>query len=97
MMSIHFFGLFLLFFKFHHNFCNSNIDNFFKGYVKCNNFSTNKFLTSNSYIYGEFSNVAISLHRTQAFYPAQYVFIILVPLFMNIRFLKTALFIIYLM
>ena len=59
MMSIHFFGLVLLFFKFHHNFCNSNIDNFFKGYVKCNNFSTNKFLTSNSYIYGEFSSVAI--------------------------------------
>ena len=35
-------------FIFHHNVCNNNVDNFFKVYVKCNNFSTNKFLTSNS-------------------------------------------------
>ena len=37
----------------------NNVDNFFKGYVKCNNFSTNKFLTSNSFIYREFNSVAI--------------------------------------
>ena len=29
-------------------FCNNNFDNFFKSYIRCNNFSTNKFLTSNS-------------------------------------------------
>ena len=48
MMSIYFYELVLLFFIFHHNFCNNNVDNFFKGYVRCNNFSTNKFLTSNN-------------------------------------------------
>ena len=48
MMSIYFYELALLFFIFHHNLCNNNVDNFFKGYVRCNNFSTNDFLTSNS-------------------------------------------------
>ena len=48
MMSIYFYELVLLSFIFHHNFCNNNVDNFFKGYVRCNNFSTNDFLTSNS-------------------------------------------------
>ena len=48
MMSIYFYELVLLFFIFHHNFCNNNVDNFFKGYVRCNDFSTNDFLTSNS-------------------------------------------------
>ena len=48
MMSIYFYELVLLFFIFHHNFCNNNVDNFFKGYVRCNNFSTNDFLKSNS-------------------------------------------------
>ena len=48
MMSIYFYELVLLFLIFHHNFCNNNVDNFFKGYVRCNNFSTNEFLTSNS-------------------------------------------------
>ena len=43
MMSIYFYELVLLFFIFHHNFCNNNVDNFFKGYVRCNNFSTNDF------------------------------------------------------
>ena len=59
MMSIYFHELVLLFFMFHHNFCNNNVDNFFKGYVKCNNFSTNKFLMSNSFICREFNSVAI--------------------------------------
>ena len=48
MMPICFYELILLFFIFHHNVCNNNVDNFFKGYVRCNNFSTNKFLMSNS-------------------------------------------------
>ena len=33
MTSIYFYELFLLFFIFHHNFCNSNVDNFSKGYI----------------------------------------------------------------
>ena len=41
------------------NFCINNVYNFFKGYVKCNNFSSNKFLTSNSFIYREFKSVSI--------------------------------------
>ena len=48
MMSIYFYELVLLFFIFHHNFWNNNVHNFFKRYVRCNNFSTNKFLMSNS-------------------------------------------------
>ena len=48
MMPIYFYELVLLFFIFPHNFCNNNVDNFFKYYVSCDNFSTNKFLTSNS-------------------------------------------------
>ena len=59
MWSIHFYELVLVFFIFHHNFCNNNVDNFFIGYVKCNNFSSNKSLTSNSFIYCEFNSVAI--------------------------------------
>ena len=43
MMSIYFFELVILFFIFHHNFGNNYVDNFFKGYVRCNNFSTLKF------------------------------------------------------
>ena len=39
MTFIYFYELFLLFFIFHHNFCNGNVDNFFKGYVTRNNFS----------------------------------------------------------
>ena len=58
-MSIYLYELVLLFFIFHHSFCNNNVDNFFKGYVKRNNFPTNKFLTSNSFIYREFNSVAI--------------------------------------
>ena len=38
MMSIYFYELVLLFFIFHDNFCNNNVGNFFKGYVRCNNF-----------------------------------------------------------
>ena len=59
MMPIYFYELILLFFVFHLNFCNSNIDNFFKSYVRCSNFSTNKILASNSFIYRDFDSVAI--------------------------------------
>ena len=48
MISIYFYELVLLFFIVHHNSCNNNVDNFFKGYVKCNNFPANEFLASNS-------------------------------------------------
>ena len=79
MMSIYLYELVLLFFIFHHNFCYNNVDNFFKAYVRCNNFSANDFLTSNS--------VANFKYHTNMFQPAQYIFIILVSLFMNFRFL----------
>ena len=46
MICIFFYELVILVFIFHHNFCNNNVDNFFKGYIRGNNFSTNKFLTS---------------------------------------------------
>ena len=49
-MSIYFCELVLLFFIFHQNFCNNNVDNFFKGYVRCNEFSSNEFLTSKFYV-----------------------------------------------
>ena len=76
MMSIYFYELVLLF---HHNFCNKNVDNFFRCYIRCNNFSTNKFLTSN--------RVAIFNIPNKMSYPAQYIFMNLVSLFTNIRFL----------
>ena len=58
-MSIYFYKLVILFFIFHHNFCNNNIYNFFKDYTRCHKFSTNKFLTSNNFIHREFNSVAI--------------------------------------
>ena len=50
-MSIYFYELVLLFFIFHHNFCNGNVHIFFKGYVMRNNFSRNKFLNYDGFIY----------------------------------------------
>ena len=74
MTSIYFYELVLLFFIFHHNFCNGNIDNFFKGYVTRNNFSRNKFLNYDSVIYHDVNifnishtNVLSSLDRFYAF------------------------------
>ena len=87
MTFIYFYELVLLFFIFHHNFFNNNVDNFFKGYVRCNNFSTNEFLTSNSFIYRELNSMLFSICRTETFYPAHIDFMILVSLFMNFRFL----------
>ena len=34
-----------------------NLNNFFKGYVRCNHFSTNEFLMSNNFIYREFNSI----------------------------------------
>ena len=54
MTSIYFYELVLVFFTFHHNFCNGNVDNFFKGYVTRKNFSKNNFLNHDftlSFIY----------------------------------------------
>ena len=59
MLSIYFHELFLLFLIFNHNFCNNNVDDFFEDYIKCHNFSTNEFLTSNSFIYREFNSTAL--------------------------------------
>ena len=76
MISIHFYELVLPYFIFHQNFSNSNIDNCFKSYVKCNNISTYNFLTSNSFICHEFNSVAIFNIPHTTFYAAQYIFII---------------------
>ena len=51
MMSIHFYELVLSFFLyFILNFAITMLTSFFKGYVRCNNFSTNEFLMSNNFI-----------------------------------------------
>ena len=34
-----------------------NLNNLFKGYVRCNHFSTNEFLMSNNFIYREFNSI----------------------------------------
>ena len=60
MTSIYFYELVLLFFIFHHNFCNGNVHNFFKGYVKRNNFSRNKFLNYDRFIYHDVNIFNIS-------------------------------------
>ena len=62
MASIYFHELVLLFFIFHRNFCIGNVDNFFKGYVARNNFSKNKFLNYDSFIYHDVNIFNIS-HR----------------------------------
>ena len=58
MLYIYFHELVLLFLIFSHNFRNNNVDDFFKDYIKCHNFSTNELLTSNSFIYLEFNSAA---------------------------------------
>ena len=51
MTSIYFYEFVLLFFIFHQNFCKNNVAEFFKGYVTRNNFSRNKFLNYDRFIY----------------------------------------------
>ena len=60
MTSIYFYELVLLFFIFHHNFCNGNVDNYFKGYVTRNNFSRNKCLNYNKFFYHDVNIFNIS-------------------------------------
>ena len=60
MTSIYFYELVLLFFIFHHNFCNSNVDDFFKGYVLHINFSRNRFLNYDRFIYHDVNIFNIS-------------------------------------
>ena len=60
MTSIYFHELVLLFFISHHNFYNNNVDNFLKGYVRCNNFSRNEFLNYDSFIYHDFNIFSVS-------------------------------------
>ena len=78
MTSIYFYELVLLFFIFHHNFCNGNVDNFFKGYVTRNNFSRNKFVNYDSFIYHDINIFNIShtnvLFSSDRFYPFSFYF-----------------------
>ena len=60
MTFIYFYELVLLFFIFHHNFRSNNVDNFFKGYVTRNNFSRNKFLNYDRFIYHDVNIFNIS-------------------------------------
>ena len=59
MLSICFYELVLLFLIFHQNFCNSNVGNFVKGYVRWSNLSINEFLMRSSFIYHEFHSFTI--------------------------------------
>ena len=86
MRFIYFYELVLLFFIFHHNFCNGNSDNFFKGYATRSNFSRNKFSNYGSFIYHHVNIFNISdtnvLSSSDRFYN-------LVSIFVNIPFLYT--------
>ena len=83
MKSIYFYELVLLFSIFHENFCNVNVDNFFKGYVTRNNFSWNKFLNYDGFIYHDVNILSISdsnglssSDRFYSFYFCKYSFFI---------------------
>ena len=89
MMSIYFYELVLLFFIFHHNFCINNVNNFFKGYVRCNNFSINAFLTSNSVAIFNIPHKYVSTSSVR-FYHFSFSFY-------EYSFFETAFFIIFLM
>ena len=68
MTSIYFYELVLLFFIFHHNFCNGNVGNFFKGYVTCSNVSRNNFLNDDHFIYHDVHSVNIfNIYHAQMF------------------------------
>ena len=78
MASTYFYELVLLFFIFHQNFCNGNVDNFFIGYITRNNFSKNKFLNYDSFIYHNVNFFNIShtnvLSSSDRFYPFSFYF-----------------------
>ena len=92
MMSIYYCELVLLFFIFHHFFYNSNVDNFFKGFVKRSSFSRNEFLNYDSFIYHEVNILNIShknvLSSSDHFYAFSFIFV-------NISFLYTVFLVIY--
>ena len=73
MTSIYSDELVLLFFIFPHNFCNGNVDNFFKGYITRNNFSRNEFLNYDGFIYHDVNIFNMShtnvLSSADRFYP----------------------------
>ena len=77
MTSIHFYELVLLFFIFHHNFCNGNVD-FFKGFVTRDNFSRNKFLNYDRFIHHDVNIFNIShpnvLSTSDCCYPFSFYF-----------------------
>ena len=70
MTSTYFYELVLFF--------NHTFDNFFKGYVMCNNFSRNKFLNHDSFIYHDVNIFNIShtnvLSSSERFYPFSFYF-----------------------
>ena len=78
MTFIYFYELVLLFFVFHHSFCNSNVDNSFKDDVMHNNFSRNKFLYYDIFIYHDVNIFNISytivLSSSDCFYPFSFYF-----------------------
>ena len=78
MTFIYFYELVLLFFIFHQSFCNSNVDNSFKGDVMHNNFSRNKFLNYDTFIYHDVNIFNISytivLSSSDCFYPFSFYF-----------------------
>ena len=78
MTSIYFYELVLLFFISHHNFCNGNVNNFLKGYITRNNFSRNKFLNYDTFIYRDVNIFNIShtnvLSNSNRCYPFSFCF-----------------------
>ena len=94
MTSIYFYELFLLFFIFHHNFCNGNVDNFLKVMSRVITFPGINF----KIMIDLFIMTSIfSIYHTKMFYLVQIVVILLVSIFVNIPFLYTVLLMIYFM
>ena len=91
MASTYFFELVLLFFVFHHNFCNGNVDNFLKVMSRVTTFPGIIFKIM------MFTISILSIYHTQMFYLVQIVFVLLVSIFVNIPFLYTVFLIIYFM
>ena len=87
MMSIFINQFFQFYVLFHHNFCDNNVDNFFKCYIRCNNFSTNKFLTSNSIAIFNILDknvLSSSVHFYQFSFSLQYYSFLINSVFYNI-------------
>ena len=78
MTSIYFYELVLLFFIFHHNFWNGNVDNFFKVYITHNNLCRKKILIYDRFIYHDVNIFNIShanvLSSSDRCYPFSFYF-----------------------